>query len=93
MIFLIFTDLLLSAKELQNLVLVEIKKLLQCNNRSLRDFPSMTQPYMTLLDNTENPLIHDELNYDRVALAVEHERLVSSMTDEQRHFSTKYCGM
>ncbi|KAL2990436.1 hypothetical protein AAZX31_11G201000 [Glycine max] len=74
----------LDDRTLQNLVLLEIQQLLQANQRSLRDYPSM--PYLedancpTYLDNS---LILAELNYNNEELRSEFEHLFSHMTDEQ----------
>jgi len=55
----------LSDNSLKNLVLLEIEQLLQTNQRSLRDYPSMSYPKdancPTYLDNS---LILTELNYN-----------------------------
>ncbi|RZC19238.1 hypothetical protein D0Y65_006173 [Glycine soja] len=69
---------------LQNLVLLEIEQLLQANQRSLTDYPSMPYPEdancRTYLDNS---LILAELNYNNQELRSEFEHLCSQMTDEQ----------
>ncbi|RZB81064.1 ATP-dependent DNA helicase PIF1 [Glycine soja] len=69
---------------LQNLVLLEIEELLQANQRSLRDYPSMPYPKdancPAYLDNS---LILAELNYNNEELRSEFEHLFSHMTDEQ----------
>ncbi|KAL5170455.1 Replication protein A DNA-binding subunit B [Glycine soja] len=74
----------LDDRTLQNLVLLEIQQLLQANQRSLRDYPSMPYPEdancPTYLDNS---LILAELNYNNEELRSEFEHLFSHMTDEQ----------
>ncbi|RZC20313.1 hypothetical protein D0Y65_006947 [Glycine soja] len=74
----------LDDRTLQNLVLLEIEQLLQANQRSLRDYPSMPYPEdancPTYLDNS---LILAELNYNNEELRSEFEHLFSQMTDEQ----------
>ncbi|CAH9121125.1 unnamed protein product [Cuscuta epithymum] len=80
-----FPDLILSEDELKKLTLAEIDKLLRRNGKSLRDFPTMPQPDPSLLSESQNRLLFDELNYDRTALAAEHIQLMSTMTSEQRH--------
>ena len=66
---------------LQNLVLLEIEQLLQANQRSLTDYPSMSYPedvnFPTYLDNS---LILAELNYNNQELRSEFEHLFSHMT-------------
>lgn len=50
--------------ELQNLTLIEIEKLLNKNNRRLRQFPTL--PYLDnyVIEQVGNKLIHAELDYD-----------------------------
>jgi ATP-dependent DNA helicase PIF1 len=43
----------------------------------------MPQPDLDLIDEFENQLIHDELNYDKHSLAIELNDLLSKMTEEQ----------
>ncbi|KAG4974832.1 hypothetical protein JHK87_031653 [Glycine soja] len=72
----------LDDRTLQNLVLLEIQQLLQANQRSLRDYPSMPYPEdancPTYLDNS---LILAELNYNNEELRSEFEHLFSHMTE------------
>uniref|UniRef100_A0A0R0EF43 ATP-dependent DNA helicase n=1 Tax=Glycine max TaxID=3847 RepID=A0A0R0EF43_SOYBN len=74
----------LDDRTLQNLVLLEIEQLLQANQRSLTNYPSMPYPEdvncSTYLDNN---LILVELNYDNQELRSEFEHLFSHMTEEQ----------
>ncbi|KAL5177020.1 hypothetical protein HKD37_08G022846 [Glycine soja] len=74
----------LDDRTLQNLVLLEIEELLQANQRSLRDYPSMSYPEdancPAYLDNS---LILAELNYNNEELRSEFEHLFSHKTDEQ----------
>ncbi|KAG5001446.1 hypothetical protein JHK82_022617 [Glycine max] len=67
-----------------NLVLREIEQLLQANQRSLRDYPSMPYPengnLATYLDNN---LILAELNYNNEELRLEFLQLFSQMTNQQ----------
>uniref|UniRef100_A0A0R0IBC5 ATP-dependent DNA helicase n=1 Tax=Glycine max TaxID=3847 RepID=A0A0R0IBC5_SOYBN len=75
------TTLQLDDRTLQNLVLLEIEQLLQENQRSLRDYPSMSYPedanFPAYLDNS---LILAELNYNNEELRSEFEHLFSHMT-------------
>ncbi|CAA0833761.1 Ribonuclease H-like superfamily protein, partial [Striga hermonthica] len=57
--------------------------------RYLRDYSSMSYPVRDHSNSTSNRLILDELNYDRKALSVEHEALLSRMTDEQKNVYSK----
>ncbi|KAH1086548.1 hypothetical protein GYH30_018184, partial [Glycine max] len=71
----------LDDRTFQNLVLLEIEELLQANQRSLRDYPSMPYPEdancPAYLDNS---LILVELNYNNEELRSEFEHLFSHMT-------------
>ena len=66
---------------LQNLVLLEIEQLLQANQRSLTDYPSMPYPEdancPTYLDNS---FILAELNDNNQELRSEFKHLFSQMT-------------
>uniref|UniRef100_K7K7Z4 ATP-dependent DNA helicase n=1 Tax=Glycine max TaxID=3847 RepID=K7K7Z4_SOYBN len=62
---------ILQFPELKSFAFIDLEKLLQSNNKSLMDFPSMPQPDIDLIGEKGNKLIHDELNYDRKALVVE----------------------
>ncbi|KAG5054280.1 hypothetical protein JHK85_006790 [Glycine max] len=77
----ILHSLQLDDRTLQNLVLLEIEELLQANQRSLRDYPSMPYPEdancPAYLDNS---LILVELNYNNQELRSEFEHLFSHMT-------------
>uniref|UniRef100_A0A0R0GLI9 ATP-dependent DNA helicase n=1 Tax=Glycine max TaxID=3847 RepID=A0A0R0GLI9_SOYBN len=79
-----FPDLVLTPEELKSFALIDSEKLLQSNNKSLMDFPSMPQPDIDLIGEKGNMLIYDELNYDRKVLAKECIHLMSNMTLEQR---------
>ncbi|RZC25470.1 hypothetical protein D0Y65_004248 [Glycine soja] len=74
----------LDDRTLQNLVLLEIEELLQVNQRSFRDYPSMPYPEdancPAYLDNS---LILAELNYNNEELRSKFEHLFSHMTDDQ----------
>ncbi|XP_012842410.1 PREDICTED: uncharacterized protein LOC105962644 [Erythranthe guttata] len=75
--------LTLSDDSLKNYALIEIKKILQSNGKSLRNFDSMLMPLHPSND-TENRLVLDELDYDVFELAEELKQYLSSITDEQR---------
>lgn len=80
----LYVDLQLDDAVLQNYALVEIEKLLQRNGGSLKTNKSMPYRDEALIMEQHNRLIQDELNYDRSQLSLDHDRLVSSFTDEQR---------
>lgn len=86
-------DLVLADEKLQKISLAELKKLLQSNNKRLKDSSSMPQPDISLISNGHNRLIQDELDYDILALVVEYEKLMSSMTLEQKGIYKNKCSL
>ncbi|XP_019160441.1 PREDICTED: uncharacterized protein LOC109157010 [Ipomoea nil] len=77
-------DLILTDDEKKNFGLLEIEKLLQIHNKSLKEFPPMPIP---ALDNSRlsvNRLLFEELSYNREELANEAYNLTMKFTDEQR---------
>jgi hypothetical protein len=84
MFLLYITDLVLTEDELKNLTLVEIEKLLRRRNKSLNFFETMPQVNMPLNPESYNQLISNELNYNHRDLILEHKKLTSRMTEEQR---------
>jgi len=57
-------ELQLSNEILQNLILLEIKKLMQLNRSSLKKFSSIPYPSSFIHMHTRNKLIYAELDYD-----------------------------
>ncbi|XP_019172007.1 PREDICTED: uncharacterized protein LOC109167446 [Ipomoea nil] len=81
---LLITDLVLTNDEKENLTLIELEKLLEVYNKSLKDFPPMPQPICSSSRLNGNRLLFEELSYDRAALADESVRLAGQLTQEQR---------
>ncbi|CAA0811005.1 Unknown protein [Striga hermonthica] len=77
-------DLRLGEDAIKNLTLAEIETLMRIRGSSLREYSCMPYPNSESMHNTSNRLILDELNYDRKALAMEHETLLGRMTGEQK---------
>ncbi|PNX74041.1 ATP-dependent DNA helicase PIF1, partial [Trifolium pratense] len=77
-------DLVLTEDQLKAYTIAEIELLLQSNDTTLKEYPTMPKPDSSLIPERHNRLIFDELNYDRQRLAEEHVRLMSTMTPEQR---------
>lgn len=69
--------------------LIDIEILLQSSGWSLTDFPTMPLPNISLLIESQNKLLEEELNYDIESLADEHVRLMLTMTKEQRRIYDK----
>ncbi|XP_057418166.1 uncharacterized protein LOC130712347 [Lotus japonicus] len=70
--------------DLKNLCIIEIEKLLQRNGRSLNDYPCLPTPEYDEVLQFDNIFIVDELNYDKDALKVQYEELLSMLTPEQK---------
>ncbi|XP_061345352.1 uncharacterized protein LOC133291163 [Gastrolobium bilobum] len=75
---------LLTEESIKNITLAEIDKVLQSNGKCLSDYPSMPHITRESLFDMQNRLVVDELMYDTFSLGEEHERLLNSLTDEQR---------
>ncbi|KAK7256350.1 hypothetical protein RIF29_29792 [Crotalaria pallida] len=61
----------------------EIERILRRSGRSLSDWISMPQPQGSTLDMINNPLIAEQLNFNREEQFNEYQRLRSSMIEEQ----------
>lgn len=72
----------LSPEELQAFALSDIDRMLQSNNRSLNEFPTMPQVDPSLVTSSGNRPIIDELNYDKQSLELEYVHLLSTMMSE-----------
>ncbi|XP_052114412.1 uncharacterized protein LOC107480535 [Arachis duranensis] len=78
------SDLVFSDEELKSLTLIEIEQILNSNTKSLRDYTTMPFPSGdTYHLRTQNKMIFDELNYDRVELQRQHIQCLSKLTREQ----------
>ncbi|XP_031095209.1 uncharacterized protein LOC115999501 [Ipomoea triloba] len=77
-------ELILNDDDKKKLALIEIERLLQVLNRSLKEFPPMPLPNFDSSMNSGNRLLYEELDYDRKALAEQSVLLASKLTDEQR---------
>ncbi|KAK7275385.1 hypothetical protein RIF29_16501 [Crotalaria pallida] len=77
-------DLILDNDQIKNIALGDIEEMLQSNGRSLRDYPDMPFPMEDVLTNVWERLIVEELNFDRRSLADLLNKLLQTITDEQR---------
>uniref|UniRef100_A0A0R0J3Z4 ATP-dependent DNA helicase n=1 Tax=Glycine max TaxID=3847 RepID=A0A0R0J3Z4_SOYBN len=74
----------LNDKHLKNLTLLEIEQLLQANQKTLRDYPSLPFPEGGNCSNKlDNSLILSELNFNTDELKSEFLHLFTKMTDQQ----------
>ncbi|VFQ79105.1 unnamed protein product [Cuscuta campestris] len=78
------TGLILTDDEIQSHILCDLEDLLRSRGKSLRDYPNMPQANLQRIWTSANRLIFDEMQYDRIALTIEHTRLLRSLNDEQR---------
>ena len=74
-----FETLTLSETQLQNYALYEIEQILNKNDKTLKDFPTMPFLDLTLIRECNNRLLAEELDYDRQALSNEHHGLHSGL--------------
>ncbi|XP_031127705.1 ATP-dependent DNA helicase PIF3-like [Ipomoea triloba] len=77
-------DLCLSDDEKKNLSLIEIERLLQSYNKSLKNYPNMPLPNFDDAVRCDNRLLWDELDYDHDALLKESQTMERQLTDEQK---------
>lgn len=78
-------DLVLDDDQIKSYGLAEIEVLLQAHGKVMKeDYPTMLRTDVSLNNEGRNRLIYDELRYDRYALRNEHDRLMSTMTSEEK---------
>ncbi|XP_024634756.1 uncharacterized protein [Medicago truncatula] len=82
-------DLRLTHEQLKAYALAELETMLQSFGKSLSDFPPMPKADASLVPDVESRLIHDEMSYNRPVLAAQHDRMMSTMTSEQRNVYDK----
>ena len=76
-----FLELEIDDEQLKNLTSLEIEKLLHPNQKSLKDYPTMSYPQgANPASCLENSLILSELNYNNDKARSEFENIFSSMT-------------
>ncbi|XP_019158572.1 PREDICTED: uncharacterized protein LOC109155340 [Ipomoea nil] len=78
------SDLCLTDDEKKNYGLLELDKLLEQQNRSLKDYHPMPIPEMANSRLVQNRLLFEELSYDREFLQQEALELCEKLTEEQR---------
>ena len=76
--------LILEDAQLQQYTLIEIERLLKENDKSLTDFRGMPKPDTSVLQEISNTVLREELNYDTAKEAGEHEKIFTTMNDDQR---------
>jgi len=82
----LYADLTIATEMLQNLTLIEIKKLLEDNRSSLKFFPTMPYPNDFVLQNCGNRLIYAELNYNIAEQRELFQSNLRSMTGSEAMF-------
>lgn len=75
----------LPTEQIKNLALQEIEMLMKKNGRSLRElaFQKIPYPDMSNMDDIGNPLIMQEMDYDKLKLQEEFDRLRKGLNPEQ----------
>lgn len=63
-------DLQLNARQIGSITLFEIASILQKMGRSLNDIEGMITPNSSISQNVINPLIYEELDYDKEKLKI-----------------------
>jgi hypothetical protein len=72
--------------QLRSYALAKIEQLLQCHGKSMKDdYPMMPLPDVSLIHQSRNMLLYDEMRYDCNVLKNEHKRFMETMTQEQKH--------
>lgn len=71
-------------EEVFNLTLIQIKKHLQKNRKSLKDYPGMPYPNGYVAEQLGNRFIYEERAYNHNEQLQEFNGLYRSLTDEQR---------
>jgi hypothetical protein len=82
-IILQYEDLHLTESQLQNYALCDIERLLNKNERSLREFETMPYQDMLLFREGNNRLPQEESDYNRIFLAEKQIKLISGLNCEQ----------
>src|ERR1044072_5398999 len=74
----------LGEAELQKLCLIEMDKHLRSHAKRLRDYPGFSDYDIPEYNDFENQFVMEELSYDREEMRALHQRLINSLTAEQR---------
>ncbi|KAF3966612.1 hypothetical protein CMV_009298 [Castanea mollissima] len=77
----------LSENQLRSYTLHEIEKLLIKAGKSLKDYPPMPLPDMSLIRERNNRLLEEELSYDKEALAAEYASSSTKLNILHKHLS------
>ncbi|KEH15714.1 PIF1-like helicase, partial [Medicago truncatula] len=78
-------DLQLDEDQIKSYTLAEIERLLQSHGKKFKErYPSMPRIDVAINSVGLNRLIYDELRYNKDSLKEEHDRLMSTMTTEQK---------
>lgn len=90
-IYVLTIGLILNDEELQNLTLLEVEKILQTNQHTLKDFRPI--PYLNgyVLEQLGNRLICDERNYDVDELKTKFANMFASLTGCYMKFPYLKC--
>ncbi|XP_027186197.2 uncharacterized protein [Cicer arietinum] len=79
-----FPDLHLSDDQLKNYALSEIQKHLRKVGKSLEDYKGMAIPNSNVIEELNNRLITEELNYDMLKMHEEYSQLLHGLNSDQK---------
>ncbi|WOH08104.1 hypothetical protein DCAR_0727541 [Daucus carota subsp. sativus] len=77
-------DLQLTKEQLESYALVEIESLMQKLGKSLQDIDGMPRPDSSLTRDSGNRLLNEEMDYDRAALKILHEKSLNALNNCQK---------
>ncbi|KAK3229130.1 hypothetical protein Dsin_001011 [Dipteronia sinensis] len=80
-----FPELRLTEAQLENHTLYKIEKILENNNRSLKDFPPLLLPNRDSIHDDNNRLLREELSHDIQRLIMEHKEMHSGLNVQHMH--------
>ncbi|XP_073219636.1 uncharacterized protein [Cicer arietinum] len=81
-----FPDLHLSDDLLKNYALLEIQKHFRKVDKSLEDYKGMAIPNSNVIEEANNRLITEELNYDMLKMHEEYSQLLQGLNSDQKLF-------
>ncbi|KAL8119670.1 hypothetical protein AgCh_016964 [Apium graveolens] len=85
-------NLQLTKKQIESYALMEIEALMQKLGKSLKDIDGMPQPDPSLTREFGNRLLSEEMDYDRVALKILHDRSLSALNHfQKKRLMTQLC--
>ena len=81
---LMYDNLHLIEEQIRNHALFEIEQILVKSGRSLKEFDAIKYPNVSTIRESNNRLLQEKLDFDRLELAAEHKKLLNELNVEQR---------